>query len=165
MLYCTNCKELISEDDLSTYKDAHGFNDGHYEEYDICPNCGQAEFENAHKCEICGEYFYDEENDLSRICPNCVEENMNYETLFNATQKNGQKEKVEINIFLAELFTASEIEEILAEYLKQTNVMLANYLKKIQISILINGVIGNVKIFLILMSTTAKILLLIIYRR
>ena len=120
MLYCTKCQKIFDENDLQRHGMSHGFNDGYYEYYKDCPYCGGDEFEEAHKCENCGAYFFDEENDLKRLCPGCVEKNLNFETLFKATQKNGQKEAVEINILLAEFFTPSEIEVILRDFISNT---------------------------------------------
>ncbi len=81
---------------------------GTWEEY--CPNCGSEDFEEAGHCIKCDEFFPLDKM-VGSICRDCLEKRMNDDTAL--AYGNDRKEAVELNGFLAYIFSASEIDEIL----------------------------------------------------
>lgn len=78
-----------------------------------CPHCGSDEFEELYQCSVCGELFFDEDL-VGTICKSCLEK---ARTTPNAFAYGAEyKYPVEINDFLAYVYSASEIEEILAAH-------------------------------------------------
>jgi hypothetical protein len=118
MLVCNICGEVISEEELRTYKEIHGYSSlgqAFAERFtDFRCDCG-GDYVEATECACCGKWFDNE--DLHGICEGCLED---YETLDNAIKIGEQyTEKVEINNFLASVFTAEQINEILATAAKE----------------------------------------------
>lgn len=89
-----------------------------YDEDAACPNCGSEDFEQAGHCIKCGKDFPLDEM-VGSICKECVEK---AQTFDNALKYgNDRKSTVELNGFIAYAFSASEINEILANVLKLAN--------------------------------------------
>ena len=53
------------------------------------------------------------------MCDECIKENSNFETCYEVSETS--KEEIKINSFLAEYFSASDIEKILFDRLKEMN--------------------------------------------
>lgn len=78
MLKCSNCGNVFDEEDAKAFKESYGYFDGYGEYYQIqqaCPRCSDLEVDEAYRCDICGEWFT--ENELSNatgvtICPDCA---------------------------------------------------------------------------------------------
>lgn len=83
-----------------------------------CPEC-RGDYEEAYQCEICGEYFFEDELH-SDVCDNCIDV---YKNDVDVCYKIGDEdtEEIKINCFLATMFNAWEIEAILYNHLKNTN--------------------------------------------
>lgn len=107
MYICTECMEVF--ENLSWWTEPHG------EEMCGCPYCGGTAQE-AKKCEICNEYYLEEELH-GGVCDKCIGE---YRKDFNACYKVslGETTEIEINSLLASLFDAGDIEQILKEYIR-----------------------------------------------
>lgn len=101
---CIHCGHHFEEIDRKHYDRAAGV----WEEY--CPNCGSEDFEEAVHCIKCDE-FVPEDNMVGSICKGCLEKRINDEEAL--AYGNDRKEAVELNGFLAYIFSASEIEYIL----------------------------------------------------
>ena len=120
MLICENCGKTMLESEVRTrietfeLKTTMGsFFDPQY--FDEGCDCGGA-FVEAEICPICGEY---KPKDLNKVCDYCLEDEETLETALEMGDKF--KDEVEINSFLASVFTPQEIEEILTREFKQAN--------------------------------------------
>ena len=83
---CTDCGYVFDYEDRTVVKESHGFNDGFYETFSCCPNCG-GDFEDAADCCECGETFT--ENELyDGWCEKCLRETINYDTFFEYCEAN-----------------------------------------------------------------------------
>lgn len=83
---CTECGYVFDYEDRTVVKERHGFDDGFYETFSCCPNCG-GDFEDAVDCCKCGETFT--ENELyGGWCENCLLESINYDRFFNYCDEN-----------------------------------------------------------------------------
>ena len=77
---CTDCGYVFDYEDRTVVKERHGLDDGFYETFSCCPNCG-CDFEDAVDCCECGETFT--ENELyDGWCEKCLRETIKYDTFF-----------------------------------------------------------------------------------
>jgi hypothetical protein len=120
MFKCDSCGRTYSEDELPTFTEDYGYDTGIG--WLACPqtfvescSCG-GEFEEATMCEDCGNYFLSDEIYNAR-CEDCLSENMTLENALLVGAEN--KEKIEINGYLADEFTADQINEILKRELME----------------------------------------------
>ena len=91
---CTNCGYVFDYEDRTVVKESHGFDDGFYETFSCCPNCG-GDFEDAADCCECGEAFT--ENELySGWCEKCLRETINYDTFFEYCEANKDEQYLDI---------------------------------------------------------------------
>ena len=91
---CTDCGYVFDYEDRTVVKESHGFNDGFYETFSCCPNCG-GDFEDAADCYECGETFT--ENELySGWCEKCLRETINYDTFFEYCEANKDEQYLDI---------------------------------------------------------------------
>ena len=91
---CTNCGYVFDYEDRTVVKESYGFNDGLYETFSCCPNCG-GDFEDAADCCECGEAFT--ENELySGWCEKCLRETINYDTFFEYCEANKDEQYLDI---------------------------------------------------------------------
>ena len=83
---CTDCGYVFDFEDRTVVKESHGFDDGFYETFSCCPNCG-GDFEDAADCCECGETFT--ENELyDGWCEKCLRETITYDTFFEYCEAN-----------------------------------------------------------------------------
>jgi hypothetical protein len=81
-------------DDRTVVKESHGFNDGFYETFSCCPNCG-GDWVDAVDCCKCGETF--EEGELyDGWCEKCLRETINYDTFFEYCEANKDEQYLDI---------------------------------------------------------------------
>lgn len=98
---CTDCGYVFDFEDRTVVKESHGFDDGFYETFSCCPNCG-GDFEDAADCCECGEAFT--ENQLySGWCEKCLRETINYDTFFEYCEANKDHQHLDIFV-MQELF-------------------------------------------------------------
>ena len=91
---CTDCGYVFDYEDRTVVKESHGFDDGFYETFSCCPNCG-GDFEDAADCCECGEAFT--ENELySGWCEKCLRETINYDTFFEYCEANKDEQYLDI---------------------------------------------------------------------
>jgi predicted Zn-ribbon and HTH transcriptional regulator len=102
MLVCRECGYVFEEEEASNWVEEHG------EENCGCPRC-KGEFEEAARCKICGEWFLD--NGIDEVCEECKEQNLTYSNALKVGDK--EKQTVEINGFMASVYSISEINDIL----------------------------------------------------
>ena len=113
MLKCMECGKPFEEDEgirktgiLSYYGETPV-----KEQYIVCPHCGGGTMEPARKCRVCGEWCAEEalNNGVCYVC----EESVTVKDCYEISKEKNEKEKVEINSFLAYAFSEKEIETIL----------------------------------------------------
>lgn len=115
MYICKECTEVFDEpkpiESDCGYETSVGYAQVN-EEFSCCPHCGSEDIEIAKKCDICGEYTFE-----NAVCDNCLEENA---TLENAIKYgNDEKVKVELNSFFAWSLSSAEINDILAQWCEE----------------------------------------------
>ena len=66
MYKCEECGFVFEEPMIN--REYHGLEYG-YEEYGVCPNCGERGYKEGKPCQICGEEQYDD-----GICEWCLDE-------------------------------------------------------------------------------------------
>ena len=84
---CTDCGYVFDYEERTVVKESHGFNDGFYETFSCCPNCG-GDFEDAIECHECGEAFTEDEIYGGKWCEKCLRETINYDTFFEYCEAN-----------------------------------------------------------------------------
>lgn len=121
MMICDNCGELCDEDDLPTYTEDYGYDTG--VGYRSCPqtftdcdcSCGGT-FVDAKRCEICDEWC--NPDDLhGGVCDSCLDDSVDVDYALLIGDEN--KEKIEINGFLSQIFSETEIENLLKNRLNE----------------------------------------------
>lgn len=117
MVYkCLECGHIFESGEQAEWQETHGLDCPPYERWSGCPIC-KGGYEETEKCRICGGEFLPDELECG-ACEGCVsnlkfEYKHNFKKCFSLSAKNGDKQKIEINGFLACMFTKSEIEEVL----------------------------------------------------
>ena len=92
---CTDCGYVFDFEDRTVVKESHGFNDGFYETFSCCPNCG-GDFEDAVECHECGEAFTEDEIYGDKWCEKCLRETINYDTFFEYCEANKEHQYLDI---------------------------------------------------------------------
>lgn len=110
---CSRCGTVVRECELETHSQRIGYyGDQPISEslYDYECSCGGG-FEYATQCGVCGEYFVDDFFCLS-ACEDCIDKELsNVGNLLEQGEES--KTLVEINGFLASVFSEEQINEIL----------------------------------------------------
>lgn len=116
---CNNCGKIFDEESAKTrrYYICDIGSEAIYESDIVCPNCSYGDFDEVSKCDICGVY-YSEDEITGCVCNKCIEEKR-YDIDFCYKISLGENEGVDINCFLASMFTPDEINEILWNNLKE----------------------------------------------
>lgn len=103
---CTSCNYVFDYEDRTVVKESHGFNDGFYETFSCCPNCG-GDFKDAADCCECGETFT--ENELyDGWCEKCLRETINYDTFFEYCEANKDENYLD-NFVMCYLLNCEEV--------------------------------------------------------
>ena len=92
---CTDCGYVFDYEDRRVVKESHGFDDGFYETFSCCPNCG-GDFEDAVECHECGEAFTEDEIYGDKWCEKCLRETINYDTFFEYCEANKDEQYLDI---------------------------------------------------------------------
>ena len=98
---CTSCNYVFDYEDRTVVKESHGFDDGFYETFSCCPNCG-GDFEDAIECHECGEAFTEDEIYGDKWCEKCLRKTINYDTFFEYCEAN--KDENYLDIFVMSEF-------------------------------------------------------------
>lgn len=118
---CKKCGEVMMGEDITIVTENLGINKygEHGEEtYPVCPHCRSDRLIKLGECVICGEHT---ENEHDGLCDRCIEQ---YENNIDECFEIGENstESLDLNCFLASMFSRGEIEEILLEVLKRDGV-------------------------------------------
>ena len=92
---CTDCGYVFDYEERTVVKESHGFDDGFYETFSCCPNCG-GDFEDAVECHECGEAFTEGEIYGDKWCEKCLRETINYDTFFEYCEANKDEQYLDI---------------------------------------------------------------------
>lgn len=112
MFKCCECGRLFEESEKAEWYEPHG------EKMDGCPNC-RGDYEEAFKCELCGE-IYSASELTEGVCDSCIDEYKNdHEMCFKVGERG--KDAVMLNSFIAEMFDADLIADVMFKYLKTAN--------------------------------------------
>lgn len=118
MLKCNYCGKVVDEDELGVCSEGVFNNYGEYmgsKYYQAECSCG-GEFVEADECELCGEWFLDDEL-TNGFCDDCLESEMTFEN----AEKFGAEENC-LNYFYECVLGIDKINEILGKYLREYNV-------------------------------------------
>lgn len=112
---CLECARTFDDPEICVER--HGFTDGLYEKYSVCPYCGGGYTEVA-TCAFCGKETFEDEL-LDGICDDCIDE---YKYDVDMCTRIGGLEKVsvEINLLYASLYSAQDIEELIRRDIEDT---------------------------------------------
>lgn len=67
MYICHDCKRTF--DTPKTYYEHHPYGMGYASErWDVCPYCGEADFDEAKTCSSCGDYVEELEDGFCQVC-------------------------------------------------------------------------------------------------
>jgi DNA-directed RNA polymerase subunit RPC12/RpoP len=115
MYKCVDCGRVFEESEFLAWVEPHG------ETMIGCPNC-RGDFDEAFKCELCGEVYSASEL-IEGVCDSCINEyKHDHEMCFKVGECG--KDAVLINSFIAQMFDADEIAEVMFKYLKETRLIL-----------------------------------------
>lgn len=123
MQVCKSCGAIFDDGDSVVIKDYECEFWGHrvHETWAGCPECGSTDLTDADQCKVCGDYFAPGEIG-GHVCDCCAEElrdtyKNDFETCYHLCEDE-PKEGAKINGFLRSMFSDSEIEQILLDFLK-----------------------------------------------
>ena len=122
-MICLDCGTVFDADEVQRVQDYRGECWGRpaYEEELICPHCKSSGIDDAEECEICGSWCSTEElYDNGGLCTACLETYSTDKECFEACERNKDTESVELNSYLAYMFSEDEIEDILLEELAKS---------------------------------------------
>lgn len=107
---CLKCGHIFEEGEQKTFTESYG------ETMSGCPCCGGS-YEETEACEICGAEHL-EKDLMGGVCEECINE---YKKDIDVCYKVGKNdfESINLNCFLATMFSVEEIEQILIEKLKK----------------------------------------------
>ena len=117
MFKCESCGHLFEEGEQAVWEERHGLDTPPYEKWSGCPLCYGA-YEKAEPCKICGSNT--EEELVGGVCEDCFDECKHDVDICYKIGENCLEE-IEINSFLATIFSVSQIEEILLKEIRKAH--------------------------------------------
>lgn len=124
MLICPHCNYVVSEENACVTDTTHELQGGYnvvvssFSHYGCCPECGY-ELEQATKCKVCGDYYYDETafpTPEYGVCEECLEQSLSIKRALSLGKTN--PEKIDVNGFALFLLGEDKINDILCDYIK-----------------------------------------------
>jgi hypothetical protein len=109
MFKCCECGRVFDETERAEWYEPHG------EKMDGCPNC-KGDYEEAFKCELCGEIHFASER-TEGVCDACIDEYKDDHEMCFRVGSHG-KDAVLLNSFIAEMFDAELIEQVMFDFWK-----------------------------------------------
>ena len=113
MLVCKICGGVFEKEE--TRRTSHRSGEPFVEEYYLCPCCNSDELEEATKCKICGEYFYDEYG--TEVCEDCIDSEHTVETALKYGAE--RMESVAVNGAFFAIYSEEEINAILTKHFEE----------------------------------------------
>lgn len=127
MYICCDCGEVFEKSDCGSSREYVGefWGVDAYEDVACCPKCNSTCFDDALQCEDCGAWF--SKNDLNNgFCEDCLDD-VSAKDCFDVAKSFDTKRNVQLNSFIAEMFTAEEMEDILLEALVKCGANTSKY--------------------------------------
>lgn len=113
MYICNDCGAAFYEPSERDEYRGECFGYDAYETCGACPDCGSDDYEEGRECEICGETFSGDKLYGGCVCEGCIDAyKCDVDTCY-AISREEDKEPVQLDAFLASMFTVEEIEEML----------------------------------------------------
>lgn len=119
MYKCETCGAVFESPDAVSERIGEYGGMPAYRDVCICPQCHCDEFEEARKCEICGEWKSEDEMECD-VCYDCMDKHK-YDFDYCENLCGDETEAVQINSLYASLLTPRQIDVILRRELKQAN--------------------------------------------
>ena len=122
-MMCLDCGTVFDADEVQRVQEYRGECWGRpaYEEELICPHCKSSGIDDAEKYENNGSWYSTEElYDKGGVCTAGLETESTDKECFEACERNKDTESVELNSYLAYMFSEDEIEDILLEELAKS---------------------------------------------
>lgn len=116
MVICEDCSAILDENELVTTRSYVSDYMGGCYEYSTGCSCG-GPVTDAKQCEICGEYFKEDEM-YDSICDECLKEEMTVDNAKKCGKDGSARTEVSINGFLAFCFSQEEIDSLLIKVLE-----------------------------------------------
>lgn len=115
MYECHRCGKHFEEPDWVVER--YGLDSPPYDKVAVCPYC-HGYFEEMYQCQICGEWFTDDELTMA-VCDECIyKHESDHELCYKLGNEESAKESITINGFVASVFTEEQINEILMRELR-----------------------------------------------
>lgn len=126
MFKCENCGSVFENPEIKKGYLCECGMQSIYESIGVCPNCSCDEYHEAKKCSVCGEYFSETEL-FGGTCQQCIDEyTFDIDGCYELSQNDNPS--IEINGFLATMFSKSQIEDLLLRELKFWNMDCLKYI-------------------------------------
>ena len=119
MFICKDCGSVFECPDYTEENVGEYWGQPAFQAIDLCPYCHCDEFEEARKCEICGEWKPEDDMECD-VCYDCMNEHK-YDFDYCESLCGDETEAVQINALYASLLTPRQIDMILRRELKQAN--------------------------------------------
>lgn len=117
MVIREDCGAVLDEDELVTTRSyVSDYMGGCYENITGC-SCGGS-VTDAERCDICGEYYREDELH-DGICKDCLKEEMTVDNAIECGKDGSARVEVSINGFLASCFSQEQIDELLIKALEE----------------------------------------------
>ena len=111
MYKCNDCEREFETPRVET--DSHWSPYGYEEEgYGVCPHCGSEDYEEAEKCEECGEWFTKDEMH-GCYCKECLKAKINDKSAIGFAIETGDLESL-----FESVLTKTEIDSIMVDAIK-----------------------------------------------
>ena len=117
MMYkCCSCGHLFEEGEQAVWEERHGLDTPPYEKWSGCPICRDG-YEEVNQCKKCGSWHTEDEltNGLCDECLNDIAMEYKYDIAkcYALSKKSGETHQVEVDSFLADMFTPEQINDVL----------------------------------------------------
>lgn len=133
---CTDCGYVFDYDDRTIVKESYGLDNGFWETFSCCPNCG-GDFEDAIECHECGEAFTKDEIYGDKWCEKCLRETINYDTFFEYCEANKDERYLDIFVMCdmlncdeAPKFPSYEFHQIMIDHYKSVAKIVTDWEKQ-----------------------------------
>lgn len=127
MYKCYDCGHVFDDDECGTYEERYPYGSTYATQtFSTCPMCG-GDFGEAKECEICGEYFFEDELEAGYYCDECLKDAVTTDNFLEFALDGFKADEVS---FLEE-FILERIFYVEPNSLKNSSSELKDYMTKI----------------------------------
>lgn len=123
MYKCKKCGEVFETPSVKRLRNTVEYwGSISYEDHEeeICPCCGNDDFEEVYECTICGEYHFDDELACNNVCDECAEEySGNLDIVYKAFDNRDDRMEIKVHPMIATMLSEEDINDILKDYIKE----------------------------------------------